>query len=297
MPVYHITHTTRYRHTAPATVAWQSLHLQPRREPTQHGAAFELEITPAATDLAPRTDAFGNTQHLFTLREPHTELVITSRSVVHRDEPVIPMPGLTPTMSAARAQIAAAIAAGPDFGLEQFLHPSPLVPFPPAARELAAGLDRDDPTVLAWLAALGQRFAEEFTFDPTATRVSTPLTEVLEHRRGVCQDFAHLLLSCVRQHGLPAAYVSGYLLTTPPKGQPRLRGADASHAWIAVFIPGTGWVDYDPTNTCWVATGHIVAARGRDYSDVCPVKGLFSGGGTHTLDTAVTVELAAETGA
>lgn len=295
MPVYHITHTTRYRHTAPATVAWQSLHLQPRREPTQHGAAFELEITPPATDLAPRHDAFGNTQHLFTLREPHTELIITSRSVVHREEPVIPMPGLTPTLSAARAQIAAAIAAGPDFGLEQFLHPSPLVPFPPAARELAADLDRDDPPVLAWLAALGQRFAAEFTFDPKATSVATPITEVLRHRRGVCQDFAHACLSCIRQHGLPAAYVSGYLLTTPPKGQPRLRGADASHAWIAVFIPGTGWVDYDPTNTCFVAAGHIVAARGRDYSDVSPVKGLFSGGGTHTLDTAVTVEAAGET--
>jgi transglutaminase-like putative cysteine protease len=117
---------------------------------------------------------------------------------------------------------------------------------------------------------------------------------VLRLRRGVCQDFAHLFLSCVRQHGLPAAYVSGYLLTTPPPGQPRLRGADASHAWVSVHVPGSGWIDYDPTNHCLAGTGHIVVARGRDYADVCPVKGLFSGGGAHTLETGVTVEPAEE---
>lgn len=290
MPVYRVTHSTRYRHTAPSTAAWQSLHLHPRGESGQIPLAFELEISPSAGDLATRTDFFGNTQHVFTLREPHTELVITSHSLVQRDEIPLPMPGLTPALSTAREQVAAAIAAGPDFILEQYLHPSALVPFPPAARELAADLDADDPPALAWLTAVGARFAERFTFDPKATTLATPLTDVLRHRRGVCQDFAHLLISCVRQHGLPAAYVSGYLLTTPPPGKPRLRGADASHAWVSVYIPGTGWIDYDPTNACFVSTGHIVVARGRDYADVSPVKGLFSGGGTHTLTTEVTVE-------
>ena len=155
-------------------------------------------------------------------------------------------------------------------------------------------MDDADPPVFEWLTALGARFGKEFKFDPKATTVSTPLAEVLEHRRGVCQDFAHLFISCVRQHGLPAAYVSGYLLTTPPPGKPRLRGADASHAWVAVFIPGSGWIDYDPTNTCFVATGHIVVARGRDFSDVSPVTGLFTGGGLHTLATAINVEPAEE---
>jgi transglutaminase-like putative cysteine protease len=290
MPVYRVTHTTRYRHSAPATAAWQSLHLHPRGEMAQIPIAFELEITPFAGDVATRTDFFGNTQHVFTLREPHHELVITSRSIVRRDEATLPMPGLTPTLSAARKQVAAAIAAGPDYALEQYLHPSELVPLPPAARELGAGLDADDPPALAWLTALGARFAERFTFDAKATTLATPLTEVLQHRRGVCQDFAHLLISCVRQHGLPAAYVSGYLLTTPPPGKPRLRGADASHAWVSVYIPGTGWIDYDPTNACFVSTGHVVVARGRDYADVSPVKGLFSGGGAHALTTEVTVE-------
>jgi transglutaminase-like putative cysteine protease len=294
MPLYRVTHTTRYRHAGAVSAAWQSLHLQPRHEAAQHPESFELEILPVPGDLAARADAFGNRQHVFTLREPHSELAITSRSLVRREEPALPMAGLTPPLSVARTQVADAILAGPDFALEQFLHASPHVPLAAAVRDFAAGLEADDPPVLAWLAALGARFANQFTFDPKATTVSTPIGEVLKLRRGVCQDFAHLLISCIRQHGLPAAYVSGYLLTVPPPGKARLRGADASHAWVSVWIPGTGWVDYDPTNTCFVGTGHIVVARGRDFSDVSPVKGLFSGGGGHMLATGVTVEPAAD---
>lgn len=297
MPVYRVTHTTSYEHDSPASAAWQSLHLQPRQEAAQHCSNFELEITPRPVDLAVRIDFFGNQQHFFTLREPHGELTITSRSLVRRDEPVLPMPGLTPSLVDARALVPRAIALE-DFTLEQFRHASPLVPLLPAALELASSLTSElNPAhtpIFTWLGELGDRFHEVFTFDPEVTEISTPLEEVLEYRRGVCQDFAHLMISCLRQHGLPAAYVSGYLLTQPPPGQPRLIGADASHAWISVYIPGTGWIDYDPTNACFVGAGHIVVARGRDFYDVSPVQGLFSGGGDHTLDTGVTVELAAE---
>src|SRR5580658_9447087 len=146
--------------------------------------------------------------------------------------------------------------------------------------------------MMDWLSMVGDRFSRAFVFDREATLVSTPLAEVIAERRGVCQDFAHLLISCLRQHGLPAAYVSGYLLTKPPSVQPRLIGADASHAWVSSYIPGTGWVDYDPTNACFVGAGHIVIARGRDFFDVSPVKGLFSGGGEQTLETGVAVEFA-----
>jgi len=182
-----------------------------------------------------------------------------------------------------------------DFSLEQFCHPTARVPWLPEVLrltgELTADLDPSRTSVMDWLGVLGGRFRASFTFDPKATRVSTPLAEVMVTRRGVCQDFAHLLISCLRQKGLPAGYVSGYLLTQPPPGRPRLEGADASHAWVSVYIPGTGWIDYDPTNACFVAAGHIVTARGRDYSDVSPVKGLFSGGGRQTLNTGVTVEV------
>jgi transglutaminase-like putative cysteine protease len=292
MPRYSITHTTRYTHNSSATAAWQALHLQPRNETAQHCDAFELKVAPHPIDLTSRFDYFGNKQHLFTLREPHHELTITSRSVVRRDEPVLPMAGLTPTCDEIPDLVDEAVL-DDDFTLAQFLHASPLVPLLPEACALADEFGRDlDPgtSVMDWLTIVGERFCQAFTFDREATRISTPLAEVIVERRGVCQDFAHLLISCLRQRGLPAAYVSGYLLTKPPMGQPRLVGADASHAWVSTYIPGTGWVDYDPTNACYVGKDHIVIARGRDFFDVSPVKGLFSGGGGQTLETGVTVE-------
>jgi transglutaminase-like putative cysteine protease len=289
MPVYQITHLTRYEHRGTATAAWQSLHLQPRHEAAQHCDSFELEVSPHPGDLASRIDFFGNKQHILALHEPHKELTIVSRSVVRRDEPALPMPGLTPSLTEARNLVDRAVIEE-DFTLEQFRHASRFVPLVPEAAALAdeLGLAPEAP-VLTLLGTLGQKFHDSFIYDAEATEISTPLLEVLKHRRGVCQDFAHLLVSCLRQLGLPAAYVSGYLLTKPPPGKPRLRGADATHAWVSAYIPGTGWIDYDPTNACFVGNGHIVVARGRDFSDVSPVKGLFSGG-AHKLTTEVTVE-------
>jgi transglutaminase-like putative cysteine protease len=295
MPRYRITHLTRYRHHGNATSAWQSLHLQPRHEPAQHCNSFELEVSPHPSDLASRVDFFGNKQHIVTLHEPHKELSIMSRSIVTREEPALPMAGLTPPLAEARDRVDAALI-GDDFTLEQFRHPSRFVPFVSGALALVDELGVTDyMPALEWFSELGQRFQRAFTYDPEATEISTPLSEVLKLRRGVCQDFAHLMVSCVRQKGLPAAYVSGYLLTRPPPGKVRLRGADATHAWVSAFIPGTGWVDYDPTNACFAGTGHIVVARGRDFADVSPVKGLFSGG-AHKLATEVTVEPANDAG-
>jgi transglutaminase-like putative cysteine protease len=292
MPRYSVTHTTRYTHNSPASAAWQALHLQPRNEPMQRCESFELQVAPHPTDLTSRFDYFGNKQHIFTLKEPHKVLDVTSRSLVVREELVLPMAGLTPSLDQVSALVDIAIAEE-DFTLDQFIHASPLVPLLPEARalsdELGEGLGPET-SVMEWLAVVGERFSEAFKFDREATRISTPLADVLVERRGVCQDFAHLFISCLRQLRLPAAYVSGYLLTRPPKGQPRLVGADASHAWVSAFIPGTGWVDYDPTNACFVGTSHIVIARGRDFYDVSPVKGLFSGGGRQKLETGVTVE-------
>ncbi len=289
MPLYRVTHTTCYHHRPPASAAWQSVHLSPRNEATQHCDSFELEIAPAPADLFSRVDFFGNRQHFFSLLAPVTELSITSHCLVSREEPTVPMSGLTPPLAEARNQVGA-LAVGEQFVLDQFRYASPLVPLLSAAARLADEFELDDSVpALAWLVALGERFRAEFTYDPKATNISTPLAEVLATRRGVCQDFAHTLVSCLRQHGLPAAYVSGYLLTKPPPGQPRLRGADAMHAWISAFIPGTGWIDYDPTNACFAGAAHIVVARGRDYADVSPVKGVFRGG-AHTLTTEVTVE-------
>ncbi|MCA9209436.1 MAG: transglutaminase family protein, partial [Planctomycetales bacterium] len=137
---------------------------------------------------------------------------------------------------------------------------------------------------------LNARIHTEFAYDPRATTVNTPLEQVLKQRRGVCQDFAHLAIGCLRAMGLPARYVSGYLRTIPPPGQPRLVGADASHAWLSVYCGPLGWVDLDPTNNVIPTTDHLTVAWGRDYSDVCPIQGVFVGGGQHTMTVSVDVE-------
>ena len=289
MPLYQITHLTRYRHRGTGTAAWQSLHLQPRQEATQRCELFELEVAPHPEDLSSRMDFFGNKQHIITLNEVHKELSITSRSRVRRENPLLPPASATPALNEAASLIEDAVLKE-DFTIEQFRHPSRFVPFISAATALAVefGLSPDLPA-LTWFETFGRRFNAAFVYDAEATEISTPLSDVLQHRRGVCQDFAHLMVSCLRQQGLPAAYVSGYLLTKPPPGRERLRGADATHAWVSAYLPGAGWVDYDPTNACFAGNGHIVIARGRDFSDVSPVKGLFSGG-AHKLVTEVTVE-------
>jgi len=285
-----ITHETTYQHAGPATAAWQMLQLQPRNEASQECLDFQLEIKPSALDLTARVDFFGNTRHFFSVREPHRELSIVSRSIVRRGHEAGPLPGITAPLNAARAHVATVIRDRGQFELEQYLHASPAVPLLEGAAAIAEGLDAETLPLIDWIAALGKNFSETFVFDSKATDVSTPLTTVLQTRRGVCQDFTHLFISCVRQQGLPAAYVSGYLLTSPPPGQPRLLGADAMHAWASIFVPEVGWVDYDPTNTCFVGDAHLVVARGRDYADVSPTRGVFSGGGIHRLKIGVTVE-------
>lgn len=288
MPLYRIQHGTTYRHDVPAASAWQTLRLRPRDEPGQTVLEFDLEITPRVADLATRKDAFGNTLHVFSVREPHRDFSVTTSSLVRRDAPPAPPAASGLTLVQARAATDAAVLAGADFALEQFRHPSPHVPFPADLREILDQLPAEA-DLMETLAALGDVFRRDFTFDTAATDVSTPLAEVLARRRGVCQDFAHLYLACARRLGLAAAYVSGYLRTAPAPGQPRLVGADAMHAWVSVHIPGRGWLDYDPTNHCPAGDGHVVVARGRDYSDVSPLRGIFNGGGRHALYLGVTV--------
>jgi transglutaminase-like putative cysteine protease len=292
MPLLRIRHSTLYRHGTPALGAWQSLRLQPRSEPNQECLDFDLDLHPRPSDLATRTDYFGNTLHVFSVRGDHDTLRIQAESTVRRAAPALPETGRTPSAEVAAQRAVDEVQRG-EFLLEQYLLPSPLVPRLPAFANLALEVDRSLPA-MAWLECLGKRFRDLFRFDPAATIVSTPVDEVLRLRRGVCQDFAHVYIGCARAIGLPAAYVSGYLLTDPPPGKPRLEGADAMHAWVAVYVAGVGWIDYDPTNRCFAGETHVVVARGRDYSDVSPIRGIFNGGGAHALQLAVTVAPLAE---
>lgn len=293
MPIFRIHHSTTYRHGSAAMTSWQLLRLQPRDERNQALLSFELQVS-GKPELTRRTDYFGNAVHAFTRHDAAEELVIIASSRVRRERRSRPDNERSPTVTESQRGANKAIE-GHDFELEQYRQASPTVPLLPEAGRLADELELDlDLPVLLWLEKIGQSFASRFVFDPTATTVSTPLSVVLQQRRGVCQDFSHLLISCLRQHGLPVAYVSGYLLTKPPEGKPRLRGVDAMHAWVSVWVPEIGWIDYDPTNQCFVETDHVVVARGRDYSDVSPIRGIFRGGPRHALTLGVTVEDEAE---
>ncbi len=286
---YHITHRTLYEYAAPVSVSHHVARLEPRATATQTRSSFSLQIFPEPALRKARTDYFGNQLCFFAIQEIHSKLeIITSSRVTVQPRNPAQTESSTPWESVAemfRDPVSPEI-----IEPYQFVFDSPQIR---ASQELAdyarESFGRDTP-LLVGARDLTRRIFEDFKFDPKATTVATPLEEVLEKRRGVCQDFAHLGIACLRSLGLPARYVSGYLRTRPPAGKPRLVGADASHAWFRIFCPGPGWVDFDPTNNVQPAEEHILVAYGRDYGDVSPVAGILTGGGSHVVRVSVDVE-------
>jgi transglutaminase-like putative cysteine protease len=287
---YHITHRTLYEYAAPVSVSHHVARLEPRATATQARESYTLQIFPEPSLRKARTDYFGNQLCFFAIQEIHTKLeIITSSRVTVQ-------PG-RPGQNDSTAAWESVAEMFRDPVLPEVVEPYQFVFDSPQVRaslELA-GYARESfaggTPLVAGVRDLTRRIFEDFKFDPKATTVATPLEEVWEKRRGVCQDFAHLGIACLRSLGLPARYVSGYLRTRPPEGKPRLAGADASHAWFSIFSPGTGWVDFDPTNNVQPAGEHITVAYGRDYGDVSPVAGILTGGGKH--DVKVFVDVAA----
>jgi transglutaminase-like putative cysteine protease len=248
---------------------------------------YRLEVEPKPTLVRERVDYFGNASTYVAIEGMSQELTLTARSRVAILPAIPPIAAATPAWESVAAQFRQASPGG-WFEVE-FALDSPLVR---RNAELAGYAHTSFPPgrpVLEGVLALTGQIHRDFIFDPTATTVATPLAEVFRQRRGVCQDFAHLLLGCLRSLDLPARYVSGYLETSAPPGMNRLVGADASHAWVSAYIPGSGWVEVDPTNNLLVADRHITVAWGRDYSDVSPVRGVAVGSGTHSLEVAVDV--------
>jgi transglutaminase-like putative cysteine protease len=282
---FQIVHTTRYRYSQLVTLCHNEVHLCPRNEPGQVCETSVLDVDPQPARFHQRTDYFGNHITYFAVQEAHDTLTVRATSSVERT------PAAPPDLGASKAwdQVAASLHDAGDeaWAARELRLDSPLVVASPALRSYAAPSFPPGRPMLEAVADLAQRIHRELVFTPDFTTVSTPLSEVLEHRRGVCQDFAHLGIGCLRSLGLPARYVSGYIETVPPPGSPRLQGADASHAWFAVFDPDIGWVEFDPTNNQFVAERHVTVAWGRDYSDVTPLKGVVFGGGTHTLEVEV----------
>ncbi|WP_439860922.1 transglutaminase family protein [Pseudomonas sp. MBLB4136] len=288
---YRIIHDTHYRYSAPVSLAQQLAHLWPRPCAWQRCDERELQVSPRPCQRRDELDVFGNPLTRLVFERPHDALVVGARLRIE----VLARPALTLTDSPPWESISGALsysgrALSPALlDAARYRFESPYVRLKQAFVDYA-----DDcfparrPLLLAVQALMGKIF-EEFTFDAVATQVATPLLQVLEARRGVCQDFAHLMLACLRSRGLAARYVSGYLLTQPPPGQPRLIGADASHAWVSVYCPRQGWVDFDPTNNIRPALEHITLAWGRDFADVSPLRGVILGGGSHDPEVQVTV--------
>lgn len=284
--LYQVTHRTTYRYGSDVAVSHHLAHLHPRELPSQKVTGYALTVDPIPVVEDERVDYFGNGASYFSIRSPHDRLVVTARSEVRVS--AAPLPERTPAWqqvrdSCASDQLTEDSAAG------EFRFDSPSVTRKPAYGDYAAASFPKDRPLLEGVRDFIARIFRDFKFDPRATTVATPLDEVFKKRRGVCQDFAHLAIAGLRSIGLPARYVSGYLETLPPPGKARLVGADASHAWFAVWCPGHGWIDADPTNNLLPGDRHITVAWGRDFSDVSPLRGVVVGGGASSLAVSVDV--------
>jgi transglutaminase-like putative cysteine protease len=285
--IHHVVHVTEYLYSERVSTSHHDLHLLPRQTPEQTCLHEELEISPAPAMRRERTDDFGNRCTYVEIHEPHNNLRVTSRA----DVEVAPHAPL-PAASAPWESVRDGVRAGADAEARTaraFAYASPHVPASAAARAYALPSFGAGRGVVEAARELTTRIHADFVYDSGATTNATPVDEVLRLRRGVCQDFAHVQITCLRALGLAARYVSGYLVTRPPPGKPRLVGADASHAWLAVFAPGHGWIPFDPTNDLVPGEQHITVAWGRDYSDVTPVRGVVMGGGRHDLWVSVDV--------
>jgi transglutaminase-like putative cysteine protease len=284
--IYKIAHRSTYKYKYPVSVGNHVACLKPRSSPRQRLLHSELHIHPKPALCAERTDYFGNRLYFFTIQEPHRELIVEAQS----DVEVVPVAEQSTHLEVGWEEVARSLPTDlrPQ-GLDayQFAFESPRIHARPEFAEYARqSFTRDRPLREALL-DLTARIHSDFRFDSKSTNVRTPTEEVFRKRRGVCQDFAHLQIACLRSLHLAARYVSGYLRTYPPPGRPRLVGADASHAWVSAYSPGSGWLDVDPTNNVVPSDGHVTLAWGRDYGDVSPLRGLVLGGGDHTLKVGV----------
>jgi len=288
---YQILHDTCYHYDSPVSLAQQLAHLWPRECEWQRCTEQQLLISPEPTTRRDEQDVFGNPLTRLAFERPHDELQVNARLTVEvLARPVVDF-HQSPAWELTRNALTYSSQPLSASLLEacRYRFQSPYVHLKRSFVEFSESCFPAGRPLMLGVQALMQKIFSEFTFDAEATQVATPLVEVLERRRGVCQDFAHLMLACVRSRGLAARYVSGYLLTQPPPGQPRLIGADASHAWVSVFCPVLGWVDFDPTNNVQPALEHITLAWGRDFSDVSPLRGVILGGGNHDPEVRVTV--------
>jgi transglutaminase-like putative cysteine protease len=291
--LYRIKHRTTYKYVSPVSVGNHVACLKPRSYGQNRLIQNVLRISPSPLTFTERTDYFGNVLWFFTVQEPHKQLVVESLSEVLRTGGEPPDPPLNRNRSLPWEESTVLLASDhtPE-GLDayQYQFESPRIRIHPDFAAYALESFTPARPMIDALTELTSRIHKDFRFDSRVTTVRTTTEEVFKKRGGVCQDFAHVQIACLRSIQIAARYVSGYLRTYPPAGKPRLIGADASHAWVSAYCRGAGWLDMDPTNDVVPTDGHVTVAWGRDYGDVSPLRGLILGGGEHTLSVEVDME-------
>lgn len=285
--IYQVRHITSYHYLEPVSMCHNLLHLRPRICRDQRCIQTRVQVEPMPRQVHEHQDYFGNPVSAFSIQNPHKVMTIVAEHLVERkhsegqDVPDMPWEQAREILRSDKSP--------QNLEAYQFTFPSRYVPLGEELAQYACESFQPGRPLIQATLELNQRIFQEFKYDPQATTISTPIRDVLANRKGVCQDFAHLMIGCLRSVGLAARYVSGYLLTTPPPGKEKLVGADATHAWLSAYLPGYGWVDFDPTNNLVPSNKHITLAWGRDYDDISPIKGVILGGGSHSMKVEVTM--------
>ncbi|MGE3803987.1 MAG: transglutaminase N-terminal domain-containing protein [Gemmataceae bacterium] len=291
--LYRILHKTTYDYAEPVSLCHNLAHLTPRSDERQQCRLCRLQIDPAPAVISSQTDYFGNQCTFFTVQTQHRQLAVTASHLVE-------VTSTPPTGDAPRNDDSPAWDEVRDrlrnersadlLNAVEYVYDSPYVKCDDMFAGYAAESFPAGRPLLDAVLELTARIHRDFRYDPRTTNLATPLGQVFAQKSGVCQDFSHLGIACLRSLGLPARYVSGYICTKPPPGQERLVGADATHAWLSVYCPGRGWIDFDPTNNVVPSNQHVFLAWGRDYDDVSPIKGVILGGGAHNVHVSVDVQ-------
>lgn len=287
----HVVHETRYDYSPAVKTAQHMTHLKPAHNGQQRLLSHQLTVSPTPAQQSEAIDVYGNTRAFFSLQSMHQKLRVMAQSLVSTSVPRVPQSDMSWEEVRERLRYHRGAAYDP---AAEFVFASTYVPRHQEFLAYAQPSFTAGRPILEAAYELMQRIYADFEYETEATDVSTPALEALQMRKGVCQDFAHIMLACLRSLGLPARYVSGYLLTEPPPGKARLIGSDASHAWVSLYLPGKtaaagSWTDLDPTNNRAPGEDYVTVATGRDYSDVSPVRGVLHGGANHKLHVAVTV--------
>lgn len=287
--IYHVIHETLYRYDAPVSLSQHLLHLTPRAFDYQQTLQHQIHIQPDTVEYEEHFDWFGNPARWIAVRQPHSMLrLIAASSVEVFPRPLVWRMGSGPAWE----NVASALAefpSGAPLDAQEFALSSPQIPLLDEVRQWALASFTPYRPLLEATRDLMQRIHREFSFDPKASTVSTSVAETFCNRCGVCQDFSHLMIGALRALGLSARYMSGYILTHPAPGKPRLVGADASHAWVSVWCPDNGWIGFDPTNNLQPDLEHVLLGWGREFADVTPMRGVMLGGASHEVEVRVTV--------